>query len=266
MKLSIIIPCYNESENINKLYDELLPVVRNLVLNNTEIDLPNFSLIEMVFVDDGSSDDSLLKLKEYFQDENKTWLLCKFIRHETNRGLGAAIRTGFSNSEGDIIVTVDSDGTYKFSEIPSIISCLYAKDVDIVTASPYHPQGHVAGVPSNRLFLSRGSSFLYRLLVDWNIYTYTSLFRAYRSEVVKNIGFKSDGFLAGTEILVNAVSKGLRVAEFPSVLTKRMYGVSKAKILETIFAHLNFQWQLLFHRFQKVVIDTDKKQINQSHV
>ena len=114
-------------------------------------------------------------------------------------------------------------------------------EMDIVTASPYHPAGGVVGVPANRLFLSRGSSFLYRILVDRHVYTYTCLFRAYRSEVIKNINFSSNGFLAGTEVLVKAILKGYRVAEFPAVLHRRMYGVSKAKIAETIFSHLSFQ-------------------------
>jgi dolichol-phosphate mannosyltransferase len=68
----------------------------------------------------------------------------KFIRHAKNLGLGAAIRTGFTNAGGEIIITVDSDGTYKFSEIPAMLDCL-EPNVDIVTASPYHPQGKVIG-------------------------------------------------------------------------------------------------------------------------
>jgi dolichol-phosphate mannosyltransferase len=126
-------------------------------------------------------------------------------------------------------------------------------EVDIVTASPYHPEGGVVGVPAYRLFLSRGSSFVYRILVNWHVYTYTCLFRAYRSKVIKNIHFESDGFLAGTEILVNAMLKGYRVAEFPAVLHRRMYGVSKAKIAQTILSHLRFQGWVLLYRMQSMI-------------
>jgi dolichol-phosphate mannosyltransferase len=76
------------------------------------------------------------------------------------------------------------------------------------------------------------------------------LFRAYRSEVIKNIHFKSDGFLAGTEILVKALFTGYRVAEFPAALHKRMYGVSKARIAQTIFSHLRFQGWVLLQRLR----------------
>ena len=252
MKLSIIVPCYNEADNIQKLHDELLPVIENMLIHGWHDASKEIHSAEMIFVDDGSRDETFSKLKESFSGSNKSGVVFKFLKHEVNLGLGAAIRTGFSKAEGDIVVTVDSDGTYKFSEIPTFLSFL-TPGVDIVTASPYHPAGGVVGVPANRLFLSRGSSFLYRILVDRHVYTYTCLFRAYRSEVIRNISFSSNGFLAGTEVLVKALLKGYRVAEFPAVLHRRMYGVSKAKIAETIFSHLRFQGRIFLYRLQQML-------------
>ena len=252
MKLSIIVPCYNEADNISKLQCELLPVVEGLLKDGWENMQEKVQSVEVIFVDDGSSDGTSSKLNECFGGSSVSGVTFKFPVHEQNKGLGAAIRTGFSNAGGDIILTVDSDGTYKFSEIPNLLSYL-TPDIDIVTASPYHPDGDVIGVPANRLLLSKGSSFLYRILVDKNLHTYTCLFRAYRAEVVKKINFHSNGFLAGTELLVNALFDGYRVAEYPAVLHKRMYGVSKAKIAQTIFAHLNFQKKVLLYRFRALL-------------
>jgi dolichol-phosphate mannosyltransferase len=163
-----------------------------------------------------------------------------FEKHRTNRGLGAAIRTGFAAAHGAVIVTTDCDGTYRFLEIPSLLARLQP-GIDIVTASPYHPAGRVAGVPAYRLLLSRGASAIYRLLLGSQVHTYTALFRAYRRQVVEQVPFKSDGFLAGTELLVNAMLMGYQVAEYPAVLHTRTYGVSKAKLVRTILAHLRFQ-------------------------
>ena len=126
------------------------------------------------------------------------------VRHEVNRGLGAALRTGFSVARGEVVVTTDSDATYRYSEIPALLARL-TPDVSIVTASPYHPEGGVAGVSPLRLVLSRGSSFMYRTLVDPGIHTYTSLFRAYRAEVLRNVSFEANGFLAVAELLVKAL-------------------------------------------------------------
>ena len=148
---------------------------------------------------------------------------------------------------GDIIVTTDSDGTYKFSTIPAMLEHLKG-NVSIVTASPYHPNGEVVGVPGYRILLSRGSSMLYRILLSWKVHTYTALYRAYRREVIDRIPFAADDFLGGTELMVKAMLKGYQVDEFPAALHRRMFGVSKAKLMKTIMSHLNFQARLVLHR------------------
>lgn len=238
MNLSVIVPCYNEVDNIPKIRDELLPVVEGLATNHS---------VEVVFVDDGSRDGTWDALVSTLTPYSRPGLILRFERHAKNRGLGAALRTGFAAALGEVMITTDSDGTYRFTEIPHLLARL-TPDVAIVTASPYHPAGGVAGVPGYRLILSRGSSLLYRLLVNRHVHTYTSLFRAYRREVVTRIPFESDGFLAGTELMVKAMLLGYRVAEHPAVLYSRAHGVSKAKLARTIRAHLAFQWRVLQHR------------------
>jgi dolichol-phosphate mannosyltransferase len=238
MDLSIIIPCYNEAENVPKLQNEFLPIVHGLAETRS---------VEVVFVDDGSADGTYRALVEAFGDDGETGVSFGFEQHRVNRGLGAALRTGFAAARGETVVTTDSDGTYKFSEIPALLSYL-TSGVDVVTASPYHPAGKVAGVPAYRLLFSRGCSVIYRLLTDWRVYTYTCLFRAYRREVIQNVTFESDGFLAGTELMVKAMFMGYRVAECPAVLYRREYGESKARITRTVLAHLGFQARVLGRR------------------
>jgi len=238
MGLSIIIPCYNEVENVQKLRDEFFPVAARLAETHS---------VEVIFVDDGSTDGTLETLQCAFNQEDHPGIQLSFEKHDRNRGLGAAVRTGFRASRGEIVITTDSDGTYRFQEIVSLLECL-APGIDLVTASPYHPQGGVENVPGFRLIFSKGSSLLYRLLVNWRIHTYTALFRAYRREIIENVPFDADGFLAGTEILVNSMLMGYRVAEYPSVLHSRAAGVSKAKMARTIQAHLGFQWRILLYR------------------
>ncbi len=242
MDLSIVIPCYNEIDNITKIEEEFLPVALELAKTRS---------LEIIFVDDGSKDGTLHALKEMLGRMGELPVEIQFERHETNRGLGAALRTGLAATRGQIVVTTDSDGTYKFSEIPRLLSYL-TPDVDIVTASPYHPEGDVAGVPVYRLILSQGSSAIYRVLVDWRVHTYTCLFRAYRRQVVEKVTFESDGYLAGTELMVKAMLMGYQVAEYPAVLHSRMFGISKAKLIRTILAHLGFQKSILLHRLRLV--------------
>lgn len=238
MDLSIVVPCYNEADNVEKIRAEFFPVIGALAQTRS---------VEVIFVDDGSRDGTWDALTGAFTDFPLPNVTVRFEKHPVNRGLGAAIRTGLGAARGDLIVTTDSDGTYKFETIPALLACL-KPGVDIVTASPYHPQGSVVGVPEWRLFFSRGSSLIYRLIADWNVNTYTCLFRAYRREVIERVPFESNGFLAGTELMVNAMMMGYHVAEYPAVLHSRMHGASKAKITRTILAHLGYQLDVLLRR------------------
>ena len=247
MNLTLVIPFYNERENISNLSTELIPVARDLIGRERNPDQEPINNVEIICVDDGSTDGSSDELLTSIETFNEPRITLRVEKHECNKGLGAAIRTGFAAASGDVVITTDSDGTYRFSTIPDLLGCLKPA-VDIVTASPYHPDGEVVGVPASRLFFSRGSSLLYRLLVDWHVHTYTSLFRAYRRQVIKTYSFESDGFLAGTELMVKAMLNGCRVAEFPATLHRRNYGASKAKILRTIQAHVGFLSRVTLHR------------------
>ncbi|MBE7433587.1 MAG: glycosyltransferase family 2 protein [Anaerolineales bacterium] len=236
-RLSIVIPCYNEVENIPKMRDELLPVLARLAEEYS---------VQVVFVDDGSNDGTLDSFKEAFTSTLLPNVEFDYLQHQINLGLGAAIRTGLAACQGSMIITTDSDGTYHFSSMMGMLK--YLEGADIVTASPYHPDGNVVGVPKYRLLLSRGSSMIYRLLVEWDIYTYTCLFRAYRREVIDSVPFESNGFLFNVELLVKSRFKGFRVVEFPAVLYRRAFGVSKVKLIQTILDHLNFQGRIILYR------------------
>jgi dolichol-phosphate mannosyltransferase len=236
MDVSLVIPCCNEEDSVPQLVTRLFPVVDRLRRDRS---------VEIVFVDDGSTDTTYQKLVEISADQPDITL----VQHPVNRGLGAALHTGFANATGDVIVTTDSDGTYGFDEIPALLSYL-KPGIDIVTASPYHRQGGVENVPRYRIFLSRGSSLIYQIIVDRHIATYTALFRAYKREVTRRVPFYSTGFLAGTELMVNAMLMGYKVAEYPTVLHSRAAGASKAKILRIIRAHLKYQWSVLLRRLR----------------
>ncbi len=239
MNISIIVPCYNEAPNVEKLQKELVPVAAELAKDN---------LVEVIIVDDGSQDDTWNRLVAAFGNGSSRGVSFGLIRHEKNLGLGVALHTGFDAAHNEILVTTDSDGTYSFSEIPALLS--YIKPgVDIVAASPYHPLGKVRGAPAYRLVLSKGASLIYRLLVSRKIHTYTSLFRAYRRQVVVGVPFEAEDFLAGTELLVNAILAGYHVVEYPTTLHGRVFGISKTRLLRTILSHLRFLSRIAAARF-----------------
>jgi dolichol-phosphate mannosyltransferase len=235
--LTLVIPAYNEADGVAQTAEKLRKVLPQLRTKYR---------VELVFVDDGSRDNTGELLRQEWQDDADV----RVVSHSVNRGLGAAIRTGFQHAHGDIVVTTDFDGTYDFSTIPALVSQLVDSNVDIVTASPYHPDGAVEGVPGYRLLFSFGASLLYRVLVRWNIHTWTALFRAYRRPVITTVGFTSDDFLAGTELLVGALRKGFTVAEYPTVLRTRSFGQSSIRIARVTLSHLKLQAKLLLNQYQ----------------
>lgn len=231
INVSLVIPCYNEGPNVARLEQTLFPVLAELTPQMT---------LEVIAVDDGSSDDTAARLHELAHRHRELVV----VPHAQNMGIGAALRTGFAAARGAWIVTTDCDGTYRFSELPRLLA-LRAPGVDVITASPYHPQGGVENVPAYRLVLSRGASSLYRLIVGGHIHTYTALFRAYRREVLDAVPVRSDGFLAVAQILAEASLLGYRVAEYPTVLHVRQYGQSKAKVVRIMRAHLRYMLGLI---------------------
>lgn len=232
MKISLVIPAYNEAGGVEQTRQKLEKLLKRLRQRYE---------IEVLFVNDGSQDDTASLLEAAFADDPDV----RVVSHEINRGLGAALRTGFAQTTGEIVITTDFDGTYHFNTIMQILSRLLVYKVDIVTASPYHRRGYVDGVPGYRLLFSYGASLMYRLLVSWEIRTWTALFRAYRREVIETVQFENDGFLAGTELLVRAIQQGFRVSEYPTTLHVRTFGQSSIKIFRVTRAHLKYQMKLL---------------------
>lgn len=233
--LSLIFPCYNEREGIGHLLQ---------VLEELQDRLGGGYALELIFVDDGSTDGTAERLESELAGGRFN---ARVIRHVRNQGLGAAIRTGFQHARGDLIATTDSDCTYDPRELLPMLALL-EQGADVVVGSAYHPQGGVRNVPASRLILSRGCSWLYGLVLGAKLYTYTGLMRLYRAEVVRAVRVESNDFLAVAELLVRALMAGYRVAEHPMTLTVRRYGTSKAVILRIIRDHLGFLWWLLRHR------------------
>jgi dolichol-phosphate mannosyltransferase len=234
--LSIIIPCYNESDGIAAMRERLAAVLPTLRQRGS---------VEVVLIDDGSADGTGDLLDQAFGG----WPEVTIVRHAQNQGLGAALRTGLAHATGAVIVTTDSDGTYPFAQIPALLDHLQP-GMDVVTASPYHPDGGIANVQAYRIAISKSASLLYRLLLDWRIHTYTALFRAYRREVLETIAprITHNGFLMVTQMLVEALLAGYRVAEFPTVLQVRQIGTSKARIVRITQTHLRYMASLIGRR------------------
>ena len=124
---------------------------------------------------------------------------------------------------------MDSDCTYDPLLLLPLLDAVTREGYDFATVSPYHPEGHVDGVPAYRLLLSKGISIIYRMLTFRKIYTFTALFRVYKKDVVKTTPIRSNNFIGVTELMLIPLLRGYEVKEIPATLHTRLYGVSKMK-------------------------------------
>jgi glycosyltransferase involved in cell wall biosynthesis len=234
MDLSIVIPMFNEAENVES------------TVNRVEEALASFKgTYEIVAVNDGSIDGTLEILYRLKEQKGKI----EVVSYPKNIGRGMALRRGFQESKGEIIVSIDADLSYAPSYILDLVETL-TKDpyLDFVVASPYMPGGGVENVPVLRLWVSKLGNKILRLAMPNRIYTSTGIFRAYRKKVLDSLELESDGKEIHLEILSKALALGYRVKESPAILTSRKRGKSKFKFRKTAISHL------VFSVFEKPVI------------
>jgi dolichol-phosphate mannosyltransferase len=221
--VTIVVPCYNEQAGLPSLVARLEAMQENGTRG-----------WEVLFVDDGSADATFGNLLAIVG--RRPW--ARVLRHPTNLGLGAALRTGFRYNESPIVCTVDSDCTYPPERLPELVRLL-DDGAEIATASAWHPGSEAAEGGRVRIALSRAVSGLYKLLIGQDVHTFTCLFRAYRRDALARVPFRSDGFAAVAEIMLRSMLAGYRVRELPMRLEARRFGESKLKIGDAIVAHVS---------------------------
>jgi polysaccharide deacetylase family protein (PEP-CTERM system associated) len=235
--VTVVIPCFNETQSLSYLKNTLRRVAERL---------RHRYRFNFIFVDDCSTDDTWRLLQELFGE----WTNCHFARHESNRGVAASIQTGIRLAETEIVCSIDCDCTYDPHELGEMIPLL-TDGVDLVTASPYHPEGRVRNLANWRLFLSRSLSRLYRLVLRQKLFTYTSCFRVYRRQSAAQLELRNPGFLGVAELLARGDIAGQRVVEYPTTLDSRVLGTSKMRVARTIAGHLRLLAELFRLRYMQ---------------
>ena len=218
MKLSVVIPFFNEAANLESSLLELETYLTNYLGSDGW---------EVVAVNDGSSDNTLELLKGL--GETKHWL--KWVDLVINHGRGAAVRRGIERASGDILVTLDADLSYAPYHIERMVAALESQHADIVVASAYRSEGSVKNVPLNRLWLSQAGNKLLSYMYGENLTVLTCIVRAYRKEFIKKLDLHSDGKDIHLEILYKAKILGAKIHEIPADLAwKESKLKSKGKV------------------------------------
>jgi dolichol-phosphate mannosyltransferase len=213
-QLSIILPTYNESQNIVRMLDSIAET------------LPADTAAEIIVVDDnspdGTADIAICHAKNIL---NNRKLHIEVIRREAKLGLSSAILAGVQSATGDIILAMDGDFSHPPQIIPHIIEALLDSNYDIVVASRYVSGGSIVGWPFKRRLMSRGATKIAQYGLGIEVKDPVSGFFAFRRHIIQGVKFDALGYKMLLEILVKA--RGARVKELPYTFTNRRTGTSK---------------------------------------
>lgn len=200
MKYSVVIPVYNEEQNIAPLHAELLPIMQSLGGD-----------FEILMVDDGSVDNTRKEIAKLSP--------VTLIEMRGNFGQTAALDAGIKHASGDIIITLDGDGQNPPAEIPKLLDLLEREELDVVSGWRKHRND-----PLRKLIVSRGANLLRSVFFRDTIHDSGCTLKVYRRECFENVDLFGEMHRFIPAILSWS---GFRIGEMVVEHRKRQHGVSK---------------------------------------
>lgn len=204
--VSVVVPAYNEA-SILKNNLEILSKYLDLIENKYRW--------ELIIVNDGSTD-STGDLAKTFASAREN--IC-VIDHQTNYGLGQALKSGFDHCHGDYIVTLDIDLSYSPEHIEQLLFKIQETKAEIVLTSPYMKGGRVSHVPWLRLFLSVCANRFLSFATKGKFSTLTGMVRVYNASFLQTLNLKSTGMDINPEVIHKAMLLDARIEEIPAHLS-----------------------------------------------
>jgi glycosyltransferase involved in cell wall biosynthesis len=208
LKVSIVIPCYNEKATIEKI----VGAVWSAPIESREI----------IVVDDGSQDGTQALLKERVSK-----MVDRIIYHPVNRGKGAALRTGFAAATGDIILVQDADLEYSPEDYPALLEPLMSDKADAVFGSRF-----MGGRPHRVLFFwhmvgNKLLTLLSNMFTNLNLTDAQAGYKAFNAPLIRSIQIEEDGFAVESEIVAKVAKLGCRIFEVGISYYGRTYAEGK---------------------------------------
>lgn len=232
MKYSVILPTYNERENLPLMISML-----NDAFSCSKLDY------EVVIVEDSSPDGTLEVAKEL----QKVYSSRHVVIHSRpgKMGLGSAYIDGLKLCKGDFVFLMDADMSHHPRDIPNFIAKQQEGDYDVVTGTRYAQGGGIAGWDLKRILTSRGANFIATFLLNPNVSDLTGSYRLYKKAVLEDLmlSVKGKTYVFQMEVIVRARVKGYSIAEVPIIFVDRLYGESKLGATE-IVSYLKGLWNL----------------------
>ncbi len=207
MKLSFVIPIYNEED-----------VIVNTVNSISNFCSSRYPEFEIICVNDGSTDSSLDVMRKNFKADGNI----KLISYEKNRGKGFALREGFKQTAGNIVIMYDADSQHNIEDLPTLIDKI-KNGSDIAIGSRAFSKDNIKNFYRNNPFfyafsrdvLSRVHVLLCNSLFSLNIKDPQCGFKAFKKEVLRNLDLKTNSYEFDVELLVKAKNKNFKIVECP---------------------------------------------------
>jgi glycosyltransferase involved in cell wall biosynthesis len=221
---SLCMPAYNEQGNIEDTLDAACAVLPHFVTD-----------FEIVVVDDGSRDATADLVGRYSQMEPRV----RLVRHERNRGYGAAVASALRAAHGDLIAFTDSDGQFSLLDLPLFLTRL--DDFDVVIG-----YRHRRADPRLRLFNAWGWNWVIRLVLGVWVKDLDCAFKLFRKEVLDQLQLTSTGATINAEILAQCFRRGVRIREIPVTHWPRYAGRptgANLKVIVKAFLDLPRIWK-----------------------
>ena len=213
-KVSVIVPVYNEENTITEVLKRLLEL-KSESLN-----------VEVVVVDDGSTDGTYRKLAEFNSPR------VKGVRHGKNMGKGAAIRTGVDNATGDVVVIQDADLEYRPEDIPKLVDPILRGRAEAVYGSRF--KGEIGGMSRSHFIGNLILCFLANLLFNSRITDVMTGHKAFLRKVLESFEIEEDGFTLEMELTARVFRGGWRIKEVPIIYSYRRHGEAKINFLDGV--------------------------------
>ena len=217
MKLSIIIPTYNEAENVENIIEQITNICKE----------HNIS-VEIVIVDDNSPDGTSNIVKKIAKTNQRV----KLIQREGKLGLGAAYIAGFKYAlelNSDLIMTMDADLSHNPKDIPKFVEKI-GSGYDLVLGSRYISGGGIGNWGIHRTIMSKGANYLAKYILNLKTNDNTTGYRCYTKRVLQEINLdaiKSNGYSFLMEIMFLCQKNNLKIGETPIYFDVRKHGTSK---------------------------------------
>lgn len=214
MKLSIVIPVYNEEKTINTILDLIEEALESLAL---------ISSYELIIIDDHSTDNSKMVLEEKVKQKDNYTLLS----HPINAGKGAAIRTGIAKTTGDIVLIQDADLEYDPKDYAILLRPFVEGKADVVYGSRF--KGEFARVLSFWHYMgNRFLTFISNMFTNLKLTDMETCYKAFRGDIIRNMLLTSNRFGIEPEMTAKiAKIKGIRIYEVPISYFGRSYEEGK---------------------------------------